>query len=59
MLPHDDVAVVAPTPLSVFFCDESSALLRGIRKGARDLEMADSSDDVGVEEYTRVVSNPL
>lgn len=44
MLFHDDVAV-APVPTELLsFCEESSALLRGIRKGARDLEIADSSE---------------
>lgn len=50
--------MVAPSTTGlVSFCAESSALLRGIRKGARDLDIADSSG--AREEQRRVLWNLL
>jgi hypothetical protein len=51
MLFHDFDAVVVPSALLCFWSwSESSALFLGIRKGARDFDMADSSEEEAVEE---------
>ena len=50
--------MVAPSTTGlVSFCAESSALLRGIRKGARDFDIADSSG--ASEEQRRMFWNLL
>ena len=45
--------------LLLCFCAESSALFLGIRKGARDFDMADSSAEETVDKYRRKFSNRL